>query len=152
MKNIQITQVSKKSIPETIQLIEEGYKVNYKEGSPESKPYFSETYTEDVELGKIRLFVAKLSGDIVGSVQYEDREDTAYLSQMTVDPNYRKKGIGADLLQTAEVSAKSEGFEKMQLTAMVEKGLPSYYKKLGYVEVGIKERPKYTLIIMEKNL
>jgi ribosomal protein S18 acetylase RimI-like enzyme len=152
MENIEIMKGTKESIPETKKVINEGYKVNHQEGAPESKPYFPETYIEDIESGTTRLFIAKSEDTVIGSVQYEDKDGIAYLSQMTVDPVHRKKGIGAVLVQAAEHSAQQEGFEVMQLTAMVEKGLPGYYKDLGYVEVGKKERPTYTLIVMEKTL
>jgi len=71
---------------------------------------------------------------------------------MVVDPNYRKLGVGSQLLKEAEEVAKSEGFKIMELTAMVEKNLPEYYEKLGYKKVGKKERPRYTLYVMEKEL
>ena len=146
------TKVTQDQIPEIIKLVNFGYEVAYKEGGPVSDPYFSDTYAEDFESGKIRLFATWEENRVVGTVQYEDRDGTAYLSQMTVDPQFRKRGIGAELLKTAENHAKDEGFNFMQLTAMIEKGLPEYYKKLGYKETGIKERPRYTLVVMEKQL
>jgi ribosomal protein S18 acetylase RimI-like enzyme len=149
---IETSRVTKASISEVVDVVTTGYQINHKEGAPDSKPYFPENYSEDVESGNIRLFLACEDKEVVGSVQYEDREGSAYLSQMTVHLKFRKRGIGARLLKTAEASAKTEGFKTMQLTAMVEKDLPNYYKKLGYAEVGIKERPRYTLIVMEKSL
>lgn len=156
MENVQnkihITRATKDSISQIIEVINKGYQVGYKENSPISKPHFSDSYAEDIESGKIRLFVAREGSNIVGSVQYEDRDGLAYLSQMTVDPEFRKRGIGAMLLQTAENSAKDEGFKTVQLIAMLEKGLPDYYEKLGYKKVGIKENPKHVLVIMEKSV
>ncbi len=139
-------------ISEIRDLINNGYLSPYKENGPVSKPYFSETYEEDVLNGSIRLFVALCDNKIMGTVQYEGEGEIAHLSQMTVDPTYRKIGIGAKLLEKAEEVAKSEGFKIMRLTAMVEKNLPEYYEKLGYKKVGEKERPKYTLYVMEKDL
>ena len=146
------------SIAEIIEVIIKGYQRNYKEGTPESQPHFRETYREDIESGKVRLFAAREGKKIVGSVQFEDRDGAAFLSQMAVDPEFRNRGIGADLIKIAENFARDEGFEKIQLHAMQEKDLPHYYQKLGYVEVGAierpahDERPPYTLIVMEKAL
>jgi ribosomal protein S18 acetylase RimI-like enzyme len=152
MEKYIVKRVLGKPDREVINLIKEGYASPYKEGSPESDPYFSENYVEDVESGKIRLFVCLDDKKKIGSVQYEDREGKAYLGQMTVLSGYRNKGVGGLLVSAVEESAKKEGFSVIQLTAMVEKGLPEYYEKLGYQKVGIKERPRYTLIIMEKEL
>ncbi len=152
MKSIKILHATRVMIPKVKDLIIKSYQVPYKESGPISKPYFSETYEEDVLNGGIRLFVA-LDGDkIIGTVQYEREGEIAHLSQMAVDPAYRNIGIGAKLLEEAEKNAKSEGFKIMELTAMVEKNLPEYYEKLGYKKVGEKERPRYTLAIMEKEL
>jgi len=153
MENITIqTKFTEDKISEIINFIKSSYEVSYRQGAPESNPYFSDTYTEDVMSGKIRLFTTYTENKIIGSVQYEDRDGISYLSQMTVHPDFRKKGIGAELLKNAESYAKAEGFKTMQLTAMLEKGLPEYYKKLGYKEVGTKDRPRYTLLVMEKEL
>src|SRR3989338_3785416 len=126
-----IERATKNFIPEIIEVINKGYQVGYKENGPISKPHFSDTYIEDIESSKIRVFVAQEGTRVVGSVQYEDRDGVAYLSQMTVDPDFRKRGIGSILLQTAENSARDEGFKIVQLIAMLEKGLPDYYEKLG---------------------
>ncbi len=153
MKNIiTTTEFTQDQITEIIKLINSGYQVSYKDGGPTSDPYFSDTYMGDVMSGKIRLFAICEENKIIGTVQYEDHDGIAYLSQMTVDPGFRKRGVGAELVKTAESYAKVEGFSIMQLTAMQEKGLPEYYKKLGYQKVGTKERPRYTLIVMEKQL
>lgn len=153
MENITIREkFAQDEISEIIKLIKSGYEVSYKDGGAVSDPYFSDTYTQDVMSGKIQLFAAYKENKIIGSVQYEDQVGVAYLSQMTVDPDFRKNGVGAKLLKNVENHAKVEGFKTMQLTAMSEKGLPEYYKKLGYKEVGTKERPRYTLIVMEKEL
>ncbi len=149
---VKATRATKEQIPKIIEVIKKGYDVAYKEGAPSAPPYFSETYSEDVESGKIRLFVTSLDGIIVGSVQYHDRDGVAFISQMTVDPEQRKMGIGAKLIRLAEESAKGEGFESIRLTAMVEKDLPRYYEKLGYKEIELKKRPRYTLVLMEKQL
>ncbi len=152
MKSIKILHATRVMIPKVKDLIIKSYQVPYKESGPISKPYFSETYEEDVLNGGIRLFVA-LDGDkIIGTVQYEGEEKTAHLSQMTVDPNYRKEGVGSQLLKEAEKNAKKESFKIMELTAMMEKNLPEYYEKLGYKKVGEKKRPRYTLAVMEKEL
>jgi GNAT superfamily N-acetyltransferase len=123
-------------------LIKKGYNTPYKEGAPESDPHFAETYTEDVESGKIRLFAAKDGGRVIGSVQYDDRDGKAFLGQMTVLPEFRNKGVGALLVSAAEDAARKEGFGVMELTAMVEKGLPKYYEKKRVQKSSDKRAPK----------
>lgn len=152
LNKTHVVRATQDMVPDIIDVIKKSYKIAYKEGGPISEPYFSETYTEDVISGKIRLFVSYDDDRISGSVQYEDRNGIAFLNQMTVAPEFREKGVGAKLLSAAEKSATEEGFKVMQLTAMVEKGLPNYYDKLGYKKVGTKQRPTYLLFVMEKQL
>jgi ribosomal protein S18 acetylase RimI-like enzyme len=136
-----------------------------------STPDFPETYENNVESGKIRLFIGREGDKIVSSVQYVDVDDTdeklkafikalfpkdkmiAYLSQMAVHPDKRGKGVDPEQIKHAEDAARVQGFTEIHLRAMVQKNLPKYYEKLGYKKVG-KEivRTTYTLDHMRKVL
>lgn len=150
--DVEVVAFENENIEEVREFLTLAYTVNHENQGPISKPHFPEDYAERVRSKDVRLFVAKVDQKIAGSVQYEDQDGTAYLSQMASLPTYRSQGIGKKLLRAAEESAKQEGFAKIQLTAMNEKGLPAYYEKQGYIEVGTKKRPTYTLTIMEKEL
>lgn len=55
-------------------------------------------------------------------------------------------------MEAIENFAKNEGFPMIYLGAIREKELPAYYKKIGYVEDSVLQRPTYELVIMKKEL
>lgn len=152
--DVEVGAFKNENIEEIKEFLTLAYMVNGKNQGPTSTPYFPKDYEKRVQDKNVRLFVAKVDQKIAGSVQYEDHNNngTAYLSQMASLPDYRSQGIGVKLLKAAEESARQEGFTKIRLKAMNEKGLPAYYKKQGYMEVDTIKRRTYTLTVMEKNL
>ncbi|MGE5418183.1 MAG: GNAT family N-acetyltransferase [Acidobacteriota bacterium] len=71
---------------------------------------------------------------VVGCVRLSLDDDTAQISAMVVDEDYRVKGIGSELLQMAINKARDLGISKIflhgRLTAI------EFYKRHGFVEVG----------------
>ncbi len=99
------------------------------------------------------IFIYEEAGKVLGCVllQHYDAE-TFKLRQMAVDPDMQGKGIGAELINAADVYAVQVGKHKMLLHAR-EVAVP-FYHKLGYevtgpefTEVGIPHRKMEKLLV-----
>ncbi|WP_141992907.1 GNAT family N-acetyltransferase [Bacillus sp. B4EP4a] len=87
------------------------------------------------------LFVAKLKGEIVGSVQLhscskQNGGHRAEIAKLMTHTGYRRNGIGRSLMLEAEKRAKQEG--RTLLVLDTREGDPSnaLYTSLGYIQAG----------------
>lgn len=79
--------------------------------------------------------VAEMNGEIVGHIlltkikikNEQESFDSLALAPVSVKPDYQKKGIGSQLIQTAHFLAKAMGFKSIVLL-----GHKDYYPKFGY--------------------
>jgi len=81
----------------------------------------------------------------------KDEETSLRLRQMAVQNNLQGKGIGASMMNFAEIVARDKGYKKLSMHA--RKSALGFYEKLGYKAVG-NEFIEVTLphFVMEKNL
>lgn len=71
--------------------------------------------------------------DIYAPYKYLEAEDSWYICGVAILPDYRKMGIGAQLIKLAIEQGRDRGFENTSLIAMEEKsGLIAYYQSLGF--------------------
>jgi ribosomal protein S18 acetylase RimI-like enzyme len=94
------------------------------------------------EQGKRVILIALIDSKIVGSVQFvakhydaelADGSSTAYLQSLLVDKNYRRQGIGSQLVKAVEFEAIACNFGR--LTIMVESdnfAALKLYQKMGF--------------------
>lgn len=76
----------------------------------------------------------------VGTARYEPREDHLYVGRVAVHPNFRRQGIGEELMAYIERVAPTIGYNKLYLgTRASMPGNLAFYEKLGYRVV--KEEP-----------
>lgn len=91
-----------------------------------------------------------------GSVLFEPRQNALYLGRLAVPPPYRRRGIGALLVDYVEQQALARGFS--QITLGVRLQLPentAFYTKLGYHVVSYGSHPGFaepTFMTMVKQL
>ncbi|MCC6934214.1 MAG: GNAT family N-acetyltransferase [Candidatus Yanofskybacteria bacterium] len=79
--------------------------------------------------------VAVFGGSVIGGVLWErwpPCADAVALFRLGVLPEYRNRGIGALLVGAVERAAQVHGYTAVVLKAMLEKGLPEYYARLGF--------------------
>ncbi len=77
--------------------------------------------------------------------------ETIRMMQVAVDTKYQGEGVGRDLVTYAEKRAKSTGYKKIVMHAMLT--VIGFYEKLGYVQEGeIFEERGITFAKMTKNL
>ncbi|HXB19815.1 MAG TPA: GNAT family N-acetyltransferase [Candidatus Solibacter sp.] len=91
---------------------------------------------------KGHFLVAEDSAGLAGCVYVEKRGKRAYLGLLSVDPNRQRSGLGSLLNSAAEEYACSVGCDVMDLRIVnVRKELPTFYGRLGYVEIGREPFP-----------
>lgn len=90
-------------------------------------------------------FIAYVSGNPVGycalSVKDFGYRKSKYVEveNIGVDPSYRSKGIGQQLLQEAEAWAKKENATRLFVSAYWKnQGALRFYKKNGFTEIGVE--------------
>ena len=91
------------------------------------------------------ILVAEIQGELVGQIQLERLEDdaTQHVCEIgiIVDPDYRGKGIGSELLKKAIEKAKQLGFEKICLSTFHTNRIAiALYKKFGFREAGRRKK------------
>ena len=99
--------------------------------------------TELLENDKAYYFVARTSaGKLVGYIGMWFIINDGHITTIAVDPNYRGKGIGRQLLETAEAVGRRHDMHRFTLEVRVSnKVAHELYRKMGFVDAGI--RPGY---------
>lgn len=102
------------------------------------------------------VFVAEIDDRIVGGVRLEATEpDRIQLSRLGVHADWRGQGIGSQLLDRAEATARNRGYRTIWLTTPPDHPyLPDLYRERGYARTGTYplEYRDYDEIVMEKPL
>ncbi|KAI9264264.1 acyl-CoA N-acyltransferase [Phascolomyces articulosus] len=105
-------------------------------GEPRTNPKEIEDLI--VRNGTTHAFYLALDGDlIVGTVLHEKPNDKgeAYISLLSVVPNYQSKGVGGQLFRFLLNDMKKKGIPTASLSTFASRlEVLSWYKKLGFVE------------------
>ncbi|MFI1186054.1 GNAT family N-acetyltransferase [Streptomyces californicus] len=82
------------------------------------------------------------SADVTGAMRVTGTEDGAWcVHRVVVDPARRGSGVGRLLLSTVERAAADRDIPAIRLNAVVERGLPPLYARLGYRVTGLEPGP-----------
>ncbi|KKT82180.1 MAG: hypothetical protein A3B99_03680 [Candidatus Yanofskybacteria bacterium RIFCSPHIGHO2_02_FULL_44_12b] len=111
------------------------------------KPYLA-FLLKRLETEDGKLFVADVAGKIAGFVAVlvdEDKKDNpcykikrlAYITDLVVSKEYRKGGIGGQLIRAAEEYAMGIGIQYIALDVQVKNPAVNFYQKHGYTERSI---------------
>lgn len=80
------------------------------------------------------FFVAESDGTIIGTVMAGYDGHRGWLYSLAVDPDFRHRGIGASLVETAEMALKQLGCLKVNLQVLGDNGaVVEFYRKLGFM-------------------
>lgn len=102
-----------------------------------------------LRLSKIAALVAKTEGDIVGVLTLHECAAIyaggvfGEISELYVEPEFRSKGVGKQLLNAAHCKAKELGWTRLEVgTPPVEGGQNTlrFYEKNGYAGTGVRLR------------
>ena len=113
---------------------------------------FLDTYREDeahyLHIGCIESLDDKLVGGLI-LVPINDKE--IRMMQVAVSPKHQGEGVGRQLVQYAEKRAKTAGYSKIIMHAMLS--VVNFYEKLGYKQEGdLFEEKGITFVKMTKKL
>lgn len=95
--------------------------------------------TGDMEYYRITLFTKQVAQVFVfynlKENTFADGKTICYISDLSVHPIFRRKGIGSRMINHMKLLAKSKGFTKICLGVYKEKTeLIRLYKKLGFTQ------------------
>ncbi|PIR04191.1 MAG: GNAT family N-acetyltransferase [Candidatus Magasanikbacteria bacterium CG11_big_fil_rev_8_21_14_0_20_39_34] len=82
------------------------------------------------------FWIALENNELVGTAAiFEKTTDIAYLKRMIVRKDYRKQGLGRELLDTALSFAKENGYKTVYAGTVLENpNAIAFYKRNGFVE------------------
>lgn len=102
---------------------------------------------------------------IIGCVHLEKKGDRMYLGMLTVSPKLQSKGIGKELMRTAELHAEKHNCRSVYMSVITDRiELIAWYEKYGYKNTGVKKpfpmgnprfglpKKKLEFVILEKDL
>ncbi|MDN5276824.1 MAG: [ribosomal protein S18]-alanine N-acetyltransferase [Clostridiales bacterium] len=106
-----------------------------------SVPWSRQSFVLEVEKNRCaRYVVAEHSGAVVGYGGMWLIVDEAHITNIAVHPLFRRKGIGEAILKALVTEAHRMGIDRMTLEVRASNiAAQSLYKKLGFVEVGVRK-------------
>ena len=113
----------------------------------ENNPKHPSFYTKDWILTDFargeEYFLYSVAGEAVGCVAFEQPSpEVAYLNRLSVLPDYRRRGIGEQLVQHIFDYAKTKGVSEISIGIIAKHTeLKNWYAQLGFFENGLKEFP-----------
>ena len=81
---------------------------------------------------KGRRLVAELGGEIVGTVQFIEREDDIHVLGLAVHPDYRGRGVATALAKWITAHAPELGYRRITLDAVREADTVEWFQRLGF--------------------
>lgn len=153
------------SIPELTALLHAGYADLGRRGY--NFPGVDQTEEKTAErVGHGICLVAESGGSLVGTIlvhgpfrwapsAYLMRDDVAYFMSFAVHPDWRKYGVGAQLLAQAEAFATAAGYAHLSVdTATTTPEIIDYYIRRGYAPVEEMQWPgkNYRSLVLAKAL
>lgn len=145
MEEVEIREMRDEDSEEALNVINEAAKAYREVLRPEAyrEPQMSCEEFEE-ERGRIKFFVAEVSGEIIGVGGYEYVRDAALVRHVYVKPRYQRRGVGTAILKHLERLITSEGrVEKIIVGTYREAYWAiAFYSKHGYRLV---ERPDEVL-------
>ena len=140
--NFKIELAQEHEVPAITKLVNAAYKELADMGLNYTATYQNPDQTKE-RISKGRCFVLKKnSSQILGTIlmtveNYFTNRNTAYLGQFGILPEFKKNGLGTQLIEFCENLAMKEGFSGVQLdTAIPAKHLVNWYQRRGYLIVG----------------
>lgn len=127
--SFSITEMTAEHIPFIAQLEKECF----------SEPWSEASLTEELTKPDSHFLVAEC-GDVAGYIGVQEICGEAYITNVAVFDNHRKKGIGRTLLRAAADGAKSRGCEFITLEVRVSNTMAiALYESENFEKVGIRK-------------
>lgn len=126
-----LTPAATLSPPELTTLLNHAYTDYYVPIHLNTPQFRQMCYEESIDLQK--SVVAQVNGKAVGVAFLSKRGTQGWLSGVGVVPEWRKKGIGAQILQRIQAIAKTAGIQKLWLEVLAQNTAgEGLYKRTGF--------------------
>lgn len=149
--NYNICRVSKEDLSFILKLQRDAfYKIAEAENNFNIKPMI-QTYEELVEeFERTLILKCVIDEKIVGSVRATvDENNQCHIGRLVVHPDYRRKGIGNELMNAIEKEFRNSSCFCL-FTSKSSAPTVKFYAQLGYVIVGELNDEKPVMFLMEK--
>lgn len=129
--NIEIERMTEKFINDLVKIEESSF----------SQPWTYAGFESELDNDTAVFFVAVDNEKAVGYIGFHTVLDEGYIANIAVLPSYRRKGIGALLLNTAVEYCKENGISFLSLEVRKSNNSAiSLYRKFGFENVGERKR------------
>ncbi len=145
---VQITKATMADAPALNKLINSAYRgEGSKKGWTTEADLLTGSRIEEEEIKKIitgkNSFILKYAENekITACVLLEKRAEALYLGMLSVSPELQGRGVGKELLKTAEVYAEQLKCSKIEMTVIsLRHELIAWYQRHGYIDTGKRKR------------
>jgi GNAT superfamily N-acetyltransferase len=97
--------------------------------------------TADVLAAGGRFWQVRVGAELIATLRVHAKADAWAVSRVAVTPAWQRRGIMRSLLDSVESTAITEGVGRIELEAVVERGLSPLYARLGFVTVDRRPAP-----------
>lgn len=142
---IDIRPMSLAHLPTVVEVLHAAYAEYLGKLDPPSGAHKESVESLAAKLQTASGVLAWIGPTVVGSVFYEVRDASVYMSRLAVLPAYRRGGIGRRLVEHVEAAAQNHGVPYVTLGVRI--ALPqnvTYYERLGYSIAHVGSHPGYT--------
>lgn len=130
-KNLVISKMTPRDLDEVLAIERQSYP------TPWSRHAFTSELTANVYA---HYFTARLDGKLVGYFGMWVFFDEAHITNIAVHPDFRRQGIGEQMMRFAFKKARELGATKMTLEVRLSNhGAQALYRKLGFQDRGIRK-------------
>lgn len=147
-----IEEAGKNDLQEILNLQKKAFEsVAIKENNMNIQP-MTQTYEEIVEeFGRLKFLKYTFDGSIIGSVRaHADENNICHVGKLIVHPDFQNRGIGKALM--AEIHRMFDYCRGYELfTSRKSENTLYLYKKLGYVEMYVKDVGNVSMVFMRKD-
>ncbi|MDD6484186.1 MAG: ribosomal protein S18-alanine N-acetyltransferase [Clostridiales bacterium] len=128
---MQIVEMTRQDVDAVSELDKKCFKISW------SKKAFYDEMENDIAV----YFVAKEDGRVIGYAGFWHIADEGDITNIAVDGEYRRRGVGAALLKELIKRARSEGMNLLTLEVR-RSNTPAkaLYAKFGFREIGMRRR------------
>ena len=154
---IDIRLADKKDTEIIAEIINETWKVAYKDIVPESDliNYTDKTRRENqiadfFDKGEPIFYIAQSNSIDCGIISYKEYEksdysDCAYIMQLYVLPDFQKIGVGKALMEHINNVIREKGYKRIILNTLEKNSnARAFYEKLGYEYIGAEDSPLFS--------
>lgn len=95
--------------------------------------YAPETIDAEIESDDALIPVAETDGEVVGFAHAVEDEDGGTILRLYVAPDYRREGVGGDLLEHARDVLDARGAERVRVMVLADNEVGNeFYQRFGF--------------------